>query len=138
MPNLISKEIEFDAGHRVPLHASKCKNPHGHRYKVRATIEGELITEGPESGMVRDFSIVKEILTEQVHDVYDHGFIVHVEDREMRSALFNHGWKVITVHFVPTAECLAQDIYYTLKKDLPNLVEITVWETPTSAATFKE
>lgn len=26
-----TRRLEFDAGHRVPLHESKCKNPHGHR-----------------------------------------------------------------------------------------------------------
>lgn len=137
----ISKEIEFDAGHRVPLHASKCKNPHGHRYRVVAYIEGELITEGPESGMVRDFSVVKQLLTERVHDVYDHGFIIHEDDTTMRHA-FAHGdedWKVIIVPFIPTAECLAKAIYEDLKvSGLPNLRKIEVWETPTSCARYEE
>lgn len=26
---VVSKEIQFDAGHRVPDHASKCQNPQG-------------------------------------------------------------------------------------------------------------
>lgn len=135
----INKEIQFDAGHRVPLHESKCKNPHGHRYRVVAYIVGELITEGPESGMVRDFSIVKQLLTERVHDVYDHGFIVHKDDEDMRSAL-DHGnadWKVIEVPFIPTAECLAKSIYDDLKANgLPTLLRIEVWETPTSCAAY--
>jgi 6-pyruvoyltetrahydropterin/6-carboxytetrahydropterin synthase len=156
MPHIISKEIEFDAGHRVPLHASKCKNPHGHRYRVVAHIEGELITTGPESGMVRDFSIVKELLTEHVHDRFDHGFIVAAEDHDMLvsfgmervsddgfgwdplSAEQPLGWKVIVVPYYPTAECLAKDIFDTLKPELPNLFQIDVWETPTSCATWAE
>jgi 6-pyruvoyltetrahydropterin/6-carboxytetrahydropterin synthase len=153
MPHIISKEIEFDAGHRVPLHASKCKNPHGHRYKVTAYIEGELITEGPESGMVRDFSIVKQLLTEHVHDVYDHGFIVADSDEQMLTSLglgdFGQGrfglfteqhsdWKVIVVPFYPTAECLAKKIFDDLRPHLPNLFQIDVWETPTSCATWSE
>lgn len=135
----INKEIQFDAGHRVPLHASKCKNPHGHRYRVVAFIEGELITEGPESGMVRDFSIVKELLTERVHDVYDHAFIVAKDDEVMRFALA-HGdpdWKIVEVDFIPTAECLAKAIFDDLQENgLPNLMRIEVWETPTSCATY--
>ena len=39
----ISKEVQFDAGHRVPNHASKCKNPHGHRYRVVVHCAGEII-----------------------------------------------------------------------------------------------
>lgn len=134
----ISKEIQFDAGHRVPLHASKCKNPHGHRYRVVAHINGELITEGPESGMVRDFSTVKELLTKFVHDVYDHGFIIHVEDTKMLNALQRYGWKVIIVPFIPTAECLAKAIFETLVENgLENLEKIEVWETPTSCAVYE-
>src|SRR5690606_11168767 len=118
---IINKEIQFDAGHRVPLHESKCKNPHGHRYRVVAHIEGELITEGPESGMVRDFSIVKELLTKRVHNMYDHGFIIHELDTATLEAfkifefqgdlVSGYGWKVIVVPFIPTAECLAKAIF---------------------------
>lgn len=148
---LIRKEIEFDAGHRVPLHESKCKNPHGHRYRVVVHIEGELIAEGPESGMVRDFSIVKQLLTERVHDVYDHGFIVASNDYDMLSVLgmyydpehstyvSKYGWKVIIVPFYPTAECLAREIFEDLQgHGLPNIVRIDVWETPTSCASYSE
>lgn len=146
----INKAIEFDAGHRVPLHESKCKNPHGHRYRVIAYIEGELITKGPESGMVRDFSIIKKLLTERVHDVYDHGFIVHNQDTELiRLFMYDssgnrleepaHGWKIVFVSFIPTAECLAKAIYDDLKANgLPNLMCIEVWETPTSCAAYGE
>lgn len=141
----IDKEIEFDAGHRVPLHESKCKNPHGHRYRVVATIEGELITQGPESGMVRDFSIVKDCLTRLVHDKYDHGFIIAETDFPLQTAFGiglgetnTYGWKVILVPFYPTAECLAKSIYDDVKKELPNLLSISVWETPTSVATYRE
>jgi 6-pyruvoyltetrahydropterin/6-carboxytetrahydropterin synthase len=142
----ISKEIEFDAGHRVPLHESKCKNPHGHRYRVVAHVFGELITEGPESGMVRDFSIVKQLLTKHVHDRFDHGFIMYEYDEWAERAFgveeaFDEDtplFKVITVSYYPTAECLAKDIYDTIKPELPNLYCIDVWETPTSVATYME
>lgn len=133
---VITKEIEFDAGHRVPLHASKCKNPHGHRYRVVAHIVGDLITEGPESGMVRDFSIVKQLLTEHVHDKYDHGFIVHEEDERLIHLLLDEGYKTIIVPFYPTAECLARQIFDDLLLELPNLFRIDVYETPTSCAIY--
>lgn len=138
MGYVISKEIQFDAGHRVPLHASKCKNPHGHRYRVVAHIEGELITEGPESGMVRDFSVAKELLTKHAHDRFDHGFIAHTSDRAIIALFESLGYKVIPVDFYPTAECLAKDIYDRMKVDLPNLIKIDVWETPTSCASYSE
>jgi len=134
----VSKEIEFDAGHRVPLHATKCKNPHGHRYRVVAHILGELITEGPESGMVRDFSVIKELLTIHAHDKYDHGFIVHESDEPIIKLLADNGWKMVITPFYPTAECLAKAIFDDMKSELPNLFRIDVWETPTSKASYME
>ena len=137
MAYLISKEIEFDAGHRVPLHESKCKNPHGHRYRLKVEIEGKLIKEGPKTGMVRDFSIVKQLMMERIHDVYDHSFIISNADLERIDAFEAVGadWKIHIVNFVPTAECLAKHFYDLLKDDL-DIIQIQLWETPTSCATY--
>lgn len=137
---LIAKEIEFDAGHRVPLHESKCRNPHGHRYKVKAVLRGELITEGPESGMVKDFSHVKDLMMKRIHDRFDHSFFVSHEDKELIAAFmpFRFDWQIIVTKFHPTAECLAKHFYELLKPDMPNLISLTVWETPTSTAMYTE
>lgn len=137
----ISKRIEFDAGHRVPHHASKCANPHGHRYVVEAEVEG-LIQPADgraEGGMVIDFGALKQVLTEHVHDVYDHGFIVWERDDIMRAALATEpGWKVVVIDSVPTAEYLvgiiADNIAPHLEREHMRLVRVTVWETPTSKA----
>jgi 6-pyruvoyltetrahydropterin/6-carboxytetrahydropterin synthase len=138
----ISKEVEFDAGHRVPNHASKCRNPHGHRYRVRATCEGDIVEDptSPEFGMLVDFSALKGMLVEHVHDRFDHATIVHRDDHEFLGALDGHGWKVEVVSLVPTAENLARLIFGELAWRIANevdglrLVEVAVWETPTSVA----
>ena len=138
----ISKEVEFDAGHRVPLHASKCRNPHGHRYRVRVTIEGELQTDGPEQGMLKDFGFLKQLLMDQVHDPLDHAFICADGD-PLFEVLVNAGyqfggWKVVRFPFVPTAENLARWSWHRLwpliDREGFKLVEVAVWETPTSVA----
>lgn len=139
----IAKCIEFDAGHRVPLHDSKCRNPHGHRYRVTAYLTGELITEGPQSGMVRDFGHVKKLMMEHIHDVFDHGFIVSEYDDKMYDLLFDEegvveGWRVVLIEGYPTAEVLAKLFYEILKPYLPNLNSIIVCETPTSQASYRE
>lgn len=136
MTYMISKEIQFDAGHRVPLHASKCKNPHGHRYRVVVYLEGELILSGSEAGMVKDFGNVKDVLTAYVHDKYDHGFIVHRGDEALKNFLNDSLYKVIIMDEYPTAECLAAKIYYDIIPYLPNLIKVEVWETPTSMASY--
>ena len=110
----VQKEVEFDAGHRVPLHASKCRNPHGHRYRVRATVEGTLRQSGSSTGMVVDFGDLKALLTERVHDRYDHGFVVWEDDFALRTCLTDAAapeqWKVIVEPWHPTAENMAKAI----------------------------
>jgi 6-pyruvoyltetrahydropterin/6-carboxytetrahydropterin synthase len=150
----VSKEIEFDAGHRVPNHKSKCRNPHGHRYRLRVTIAGDLVTTpgASDEGMLADFGDLKNIMATQVHDVLDHGFIVFGEDDPMLYALGvtpnalsivqAEGWKVIVTDFIPTAENLAEWCWNQLKPWIEplgftmQLVEL--WETPTSLATYFE
>jgi len=135
----VAKEIEFDAGHRVPLHSSKCRNPHGHRYKVVAHVRGDLQRSGSSTGMVIDFGDIKKFLTERVHDVYDHGFIIQRSDTAMMSAFdvgFTDDWKIIVVDWTPTAEEMAAAIYYDLRDYISGLYRIDVYETPTSIASF--
>ncbi|MDP2056292.1 MAG: 6-carboxytetrahydropterin synthase, partial [Thiobacillus sp.] len=35
---LITRRLEFDAGHRIPNHASQCRHLHGHRYALEITL----------------------------------------------------------------------------------------------------
>jgi len=138
----VTKEIEFDAGHRVPLHDSKCRNPHGHRYKVKANVTGPLQSAGSSSGMVVDFGHIKKLLTSNVHDRFDHGFIVQGSDEPLVEFLLASDWNVIVVDFPPTAEELARDIFDDLRELIsgmgPGVVleSIEVFETPTSVAVY--
>ena len=147
MTNLISKEIEFDLGHRVSTHGSKCKNPHGHRYKVRVTCEGDIIDDPsrPDHGMLIDFGNLKTIMNTRIHDVLDHGFCVWEQDTVMRTVLeetsVEFGWNYIVFPYIPTAENIARwawnQIVDDLEKEFGNdlrLYEVAVWETPTSVA----
>ena len=40
----ITRRLEFDAGHRIPDHASQCRHLHGHRYALEVTLSGDIIT----------------------------------------------------------------------------------------------
>ncbi len=57
---------------------------HGHRYRFEAEIEGDIVTQSgvSEEGMLIDFSDVSAILTEYVHDVIDHAFVVSSGDEK--------------------------------------------------------
>jgi len=142
---LITKEIEIDMGHRVPNHKSKCKNIHGHRYKIEVGVDDQVITtKGVSSeGMVIDFSDLKEIMMEELDGKFDHGFCLSKED-EFRD-VFNRlkvdfYQKIIFVDFIPTAENLAKHWYKLIEPRLAErkikIYHVKVWETPTSTATY--
>lgn len=77
----ITKEIEFDAGHRVLTHEGKCSNLHGHRYKVKVTCTSyDLVRDGEQSAMVMDFGFLKHLMMEKIHNVFDHSLILYLED----------------------------------------------------------
>ena len=142
----ITKEIELDAGHRVPNHVSKCRNPHGHRYRFRVMCVGQIVDDPthPDFGMLTDFANLKTLMTTRIHDVLDHAMIVHQDDTDLLDAMDGRGWKVIVFPTVPTAENLAVWAWDQLEQaihdefdDLLELAEIAVWETPTSVAYYR-
>ena len=141
---LITKKIEIDMGHRVPNHKSKCRNPHGHRYVIEAGVDDKVISKkgASDEGMVIDFSDLKQILMEEIDEVYDHSFTMYKEDEYagIFYGLLEDKLKINFVDFIPTAENLAKHwfelIEPKLKKKKIKLHHIRIWETPTSTATY--
>jgi 6-pyruvoyltetrahydropterin/6-carboxytetrahydropterin synthase len=139
----ITKIIEWDMGHRVPNHKSKCRNPHGHRYRMEVTVSGPLIIEEGNSseGMVYDFGDIKEIMKAHVHDVLDHGFMIYKHDE--LCGMFEECseiWNIITVDFIPTAENIVKWCYDQMESHFPPGIRITrvrLFETPNSWADYK-
>ncbi|HUW28886.1 MAG TPA: 6-carboxytetrahydropterin synthase QueD [Sulfuriferula sp.] len=141
---LITRRLEFDAGHRIPNHTSQCKHLHGHRYAIEITLSGDIITaEGQsEQGMVMDFSDVKRIAKEQVVDAWDHAFLAYRGDKvvcDFLASLPNH--KTIILEVVPTVENLAQiafDILNPAYRDTYGnhlrLKQVRIYETPNNWA----
>ena len=114
---LITRRLEFDAGHRIPHHASQCRHLHGHRYAIEITLSGDIIrTEGAsEQGMVMDFSDVKRIAKDVLVDRWDHAFLVYRGDAavvDFLAALPDH--KTVVLPVVPTAENLADEAFRIL------------------------
>lgn len=114
---LITRRLEFDAGHRVPSHASQCRHLHGHRYALEITLSGEIIrTEGAaEEGMVMDFSEVKAIANRVLVDQWDHAFLAYQGDCKVVEFLATlPGHKTVVLPVVPTAENLAAEAFRVL------------------------
>lgn len=107
---LITRKLEFDAGHRIPDHRSQCRNLHGHRYVLEITLRGDLVdTEGaPDRGMVMDFADVKSLAMEHLVGKWDHAFIVYARDEQVRAFLEQMAdHKTIVLDRIPTVENLA-------------------------------
>ena len=71
----IAKEFSFDMAHMLDGHDGKCKNLHGHTYKLQVEVAGELVAEGAKRGMVMDYADLKTIVKTHILDPMDHAFI---------------------------------------------------------------
>ncbi|ATO49944.1 MULTISPECIES: 6-carboxytetrahydropterin synthase QueD [Brevibacillus] len=68
---LVSKEFTFDAAHHLHAYEGKCKNLHGHTYKVVFGISGR----PNEIGITVDFGDIKTIWKEQIEVYLDHRYL---------------------------------------------------------------
>ncbi len=68
---LVSKEFTFDAAHHLHCYEGKCKNLHGHTYKVDFGISGFV----DEIGLVIDFGDIKEIWKQEIETYLDHRYL---------------------------------------------------------------
>lgn len=68
---LVSKEFTFDAAHHLHCYEGKCKNLHGHTYKVIFGISGFV----NEIGLVIDFGDIKAIWKEEIEIYLDHRYL---------------------------------------------------------------
>ncbi len=101
----ITRRLEFDAGHRIPDHASQCRHLHGHRYALEVTLSGDIIRQdgSPLNGMVMDFSEVKRLAWDLVVNVWDHDFLAFRGDRKVVDFLATlPGHKTVLLDVVPT------------------------------------
>ncbi|MDR1064537.1 MAG: 6-carboxytetrahydropterin synthase QueD [Azoarcus sp.] len=113
----ITRRFEFDAGHRIPDHASQCRNLHGHRYILEISLGGDIIDAPGKTvnGMVMDFSEIKRIAWEKLVSRWDHAFLVWRGDTRVVEFLASlPGHKTVILDTVPTAENLAAAAFDTL------------------------
>ena len=73
----ITKKCNFETGHALYGYDGKCKNVHGHSYKLSVTVSGKPITDNsnPKFGMVIDFTDLKKIVNEEIVDIFDHATV---------------------------------------------------------------
>jgi 6-pyruvoyltetrahydropterin/6-carboxytetrahydropterin synthase len=136
----VTKEFVFDSAHRIPDHPGKCKNIHGHTYRVQVTVGLPLCEFKQSVGMVMDFGDLSQAV-KPVIEAMDHAIIVSDKDKHLLSILPEEQ-KRLVMHGPPTAENMAIDIGMNmqdfLKERCPEVILCTVrvWETPTSFAEY--
>ena len=137
----ITKQFNFETGHALYGYDGKCKNVHGHSYKLSVTVIGKPITDtnNVKYGMVIDFGDLKKIVKEQIVDVFDHAtvFNQNTPHIELAHELATRGHHVILVDYQPTSENMVIDFSNKIKNLLPkniSLYSLKLQETETSFA----
>jgi 6-pyruvoyltetrahydropterin/6-carboxytetrahydropterin synthase len=118
----VSVEYTFAAGHALRGYKGKCENVHGHNYKVQLTVAGEQLDA---VGMLMDFVEVKKNIKELVERL-DHRFLNDVPPFDVLN---------------PSAENLAKYFFDELDPHVKDrglhVHAVTIWETDTTAATYR-
>ena len=137
----ITKQFTFETGHALYGYDGKCRNVHGHSYKLSVTVIGTPIadTSNVKFGMVIDFGDLKKIVKEEIVDVFDHAtvFNKNTPHVELAKELENRGHNVLLVDYQPTSEMMVIDFADKIKKRLPENIKLhslTLRETETSYA----
>jgi 6-pyruvoyltetrahydropterin/6-carboxytetrahydropterin synthase len=128
----VTKQIDFCYGHRLLDYRGKCRNLHGHNAKA----EIELATSSLDRlGMVIDFEKIKRVVKDWIDRKLDHKMLLHEKDPFV-PLLRKKKEPVFLMPCNPTAENIARLIYdYASKKGLP-VLRVTLWETPSSFASY--
>jgi 6-pyruvoyltetrahydropterin/6-carboxytetrahydropterin synthase len=137
----ITKEFSFETGHALYGYDGKCKNVHGHSYKLSVTVIGVPISDksNVKFGMVIDFSDLKKIVKEEIVDHFDHATVFNetTPHIELANELISRGHHVILVDYQPTSENMVVDFAQKIKNRLPisvTLHSLKLQETDTSFA----
>jgi 6-pyruvoyltetrahydropterin/6-carboxytetrahydropterin synthase len=110
---IITREFVFDSAHRLEWEPGKCKQLHGHTYRLQVSVEGKL----NENGIIINFTELKDIVKKKILDELDHKYL---------NELISN----------PTAENIVLWIWDKLKSDF-NLYEVKLWETPTCFVLYR-
>jgi 6-pyruvoyltetrahydropterin/6-carboxytetrahydropterin synthase len=143
----ITRKFEFDAGHRIMNHESKCRHLHGHRYVALVTVRSP---ELDSLGRVIDFGEVKEVIGEWIDAFWDHRMLLHPDDHwaerfdayEQGEGLYLLRCFDTSTPLNPTAENMAK-VLFQVVHDLMNprgidAVRVVLYETPNCYAEYPD
>lgn len=138
----ITKQFSFETGHALYGYDGKCKNVHGHSYKLSVTVIGTPITDhsNVKFGMVIDFGDLKKIVKEEIVDLFDHAtvFNQNTPHIELANELKKRGHHVILVNYQPTSENMVIDFAEKIKNRLPKSIELHSLKLQETESSFAE
>ena len=137
----ITKQFNFETGHALYGYDGKCRNVHGHSYKLSVTVIGSPITDTNhvKLGMVIDFGDLKKIVKEEIVSKFDHATVFNKNTPHVQLAkeLTDRGHNVILADYQPTSENMVIDFAAKIKARLPESIKLhslKLQETETSFA----
>ena len=128
----VTKRIEFCYGHRLMEYDGVCRHPHGHNAVVEIDIRADTL-DG--RNMVADFNDIKRIVKGWIDRELDHKMILRKDD-PLAEALRTMGEPMYLLESNPTVERIARLIFDKSHEQGLPVSRVTVWETPTSWATY--
>jgi 6-pyruvoyltetrahydropterin/6-carboxytetrahydropterin synthase len=129
----VTREIFFCYGHRLLQYEGKCRHLHGHNGTAVISLEAP---ELDRLGMVMDFTRIKQVMQTWIDTTLDHKMLLHRDDPVIPS-LKQLGEPFYLLDVNPTAENIARLIFDFAKQQGFPVVEVTLWETENSYATYR-
>ena len=128
----VTREIRFCYGHRLIHYDGKCRHLHGHNGRAVIAIAADKLDA---LGMVMDFSRIKRVVNGWIDDTLDHKMLLHKDDPVL-PLLRQQNEPVFVLDVNPTAENIARLIFdFAAAQGFP-VVEVKLWETDTSCASY--
>ena len=138
----ITKQFSFETGHALYGYDGKCRNVHGHSYKLDVTVIGQPISDSQhvKHGMVIDFGDLKSIVKREIVDVFDHATIFNKNTPhvELANELKSRGHNVLLVGYQPTSEMMVIDFADKIRKHLPEGVKLHSLKLQETATSYAE
>jgi len=129
----VTVRIHFCYGHRLLDYEGACAHPHGHNGLAEITLESDRLDH---RGMVVDFGDVKREIKAWIDDRMDHRMLVRKDD-PLVEWLEEQGEPHWSLDENPTAETIARLIHDHAAGQGYPVVEVRLWETPSSYATYR-
>lgn len=131
---IVKTEDSFDSAHFLARYNGKCRNIHGHRWRVVIEIAGENL----DDGMVVDFTDIKAAL-KSLTDNLDHSLVMEKDTLKPQTyeCLVDEGFRIMIMDFRPTAENFAKYFFDEIKSKGFNIRAAEVYETPNNCARYE-